>query len=47
MIGSELLAASVPILRETAMMIADPQVRYMGTIGGNTANGDPATICRR
>ena len=22
-------------------MIADPQVRYVGTIGGNVANGDP------
>jgi carbon-monoxide dehydrogenase medium subunit len=41
MIGSELLATYVPILRETAALIADPQVRYMGTIGGNAANGDP------
>jgi len=40
-IGSELLATSVPILREAAMLIADPQVRYMGTLGGNAANGDP------
>jgi carbon-monoxide dehydrogenase medium subunit len=40
-IGSELLAAKVPILRETALQIADPQVRYCGTIGGNVANGDP------
>ncbi len=40
-IGSELLATHVPILRETAALIADPQVRYMGTIGGNVANGDP------
>lgn len=30
-----------PILREAALQIADPQVRYMGTIGGNVANGDP------
>ncbi len=35
------LAAAAPILRETAELIADPQVRYMGTIGGNAANGDP------
>ena len=27
-IGSELLATKVPILRETALQIADPQVRY-------------------
>jgi aerobic carbon-monoxide dehydrogenase medium subunit len=40
-IGSELLAQHAPILRETAEVIADPQVRYVGTIGGNVANGDP------
>jgi carbon-monoxide dehydrogenase medium subunit len=31
----------LPILKETALLIADPQVRYRGTIGGNVANGDP------
>ncbi len=40
-IGSELLAARCPIIRETALQIADPQVRYCGTLGGNVANGDP------
>ena len=40
-IGSDLLAKKVPLLRETALVIADPQVRYVGTIGGNAANGDP------
>ncbi|WP_306259040.1 xanthine dehydrogenase family protein subunit M [Pararhizobium sp. IMCC21322] len=35
------LASAAPILREAALQIADPQVRYMGTIGGNVANGDP------
>lgn len=35
------IAAALPLLQETALMIADPQVRYMGTIGGNVANGDP------
>ncbi len=35
------IAKSLPILHETALLIADPQVRYMGTIGGNVANGDP------
>jgi len=40
-ITSELLAAKVPILREAALQIADPQVRYCGTVGGNVANGDP------
>src|SRR6185503_1417959 len=40
-IASDLLAAKVPVLKETALVIADPQVRYVGTIGGNAANGDP------
>jgi Aerobic-type carbon monoxide dehydrogenase, middle subunit CoxM/CutM homologs len=40
-IGSDLLAGKLPILRETSLSIADPQVRYVGTLGGNVANGDP------
>jgi carbon-monoxide dehydrogenase medium subunit len=40
-IASALLAGKVPILRETALQIADPQVRSLGTTGGNVANGDP------
>ena len=40
-IVSDLLAKKIPILRETSVLIADPQVRYVGTIGGNVANGDP------
>ncbi len=40
-IGSELIAAKAPILKQAAMVIADPQVRSLGTIGGNVANGDP------
>ncbi|WP_299859622.1 xanthine dehydrogenase family protein subunit M [uncultured Roseobacter sp.] len=35
------LEGAAPILREAALQIADPQVRYMGTVGGNVANGDP------
>jgi len=35
------LAEAAPILAEAARQIADPQVRYMGTLGGNVANGDP------
>src|SRR5580658_2999812 len=38
---SALIAARAPILAEAASVIADPQVRYLGTIGGNVANGDP------
>lgn len=41
MIQSELLAAKLPIIRETSLLIADPQIRYLGTLGGNVANGDP------
>src|ERR1700728_1285728 len=41
LIGSELLGSKIPLLRETSLQIADPQVRYLGTLGGNVANGDP------
>jgi aerobic carbon-monoxide dehydrogenase medium subunit len=41
LIGSEEIGTSLPILREAALLIADPQVRYRGTLGGNVANGDP------
>ncbi len=40
-IEHEGLAQAAPILREASLQIADPQVRYMGTVGGNVANGDP------
>lgn len=41
LIGHDGLATAAPILREAALQIADPQVRYVGTVGGNVANGDP------
>jgi len=41
LLASDEIAKSIPILHETATVIADPQVRYRGTIGGNVANGDP------
>jgi aerobic carbon-monoxide dehydrogenase medium subunit len=41
LIASDLLASKVPIIREASLVIADPQVRYVGTLGGNVANGDP------
>ena len=41
LIASDLLAANLPIIREASLQIADPQVRYVGTLGGNVANGDP------
>jgi carbon-monoxide dehydrogenase medium subunit len=39
---SELVRSKYPIIHETAMVIADPQVRNLATIGGNLAHGDPA-----
>jgi len=41
LLASDEIRQSLPILHETALLIADPQVRYRGTIGGNVANGDP------
>ncbi|MEZ5809473.1 MAG: xanthine dehydrogenase family protein subunit M [Zhengella sp.] len=41
LIAHEGLAAAAPLLREAALQIADPQVRNLGTVGGNVANGDP------
>ena len=42
LIASPLLRAKVPLLAEAAKLIADPQVRNRGTIGGDIAHGDPA-----
>lgn len=42
LIENAALTAAIPLLREAALQIADPQVRYVGTVGGNVANGDPA-----
>jgi aerobic carbon-monoxide dehydrogenase medium subunit len=43
---AELLASEplhvLPIFRQAANLIADPQVRNRGTIGGSLANADPA-----
>lgn len=41
LLASDEIAKALPIVRETALVISDPQVRYCGTIGGNVANGDP------
>ncbi len=41
LIAHDGLAAAIPLIREAALQIADPQVRYVGTVGGNVANGDP------
>ncbi len=39
---SDLLAKHFPIFRDVTKLIADPQVRNMGTLGGNLAHGDAA-----
>jgi carbon-monoxide dehydrogenase medium subunit len=41
LLASDEIGSALPILHEAALLIADPQVRYRGTIGGNVANGDP------
>ncbi len=41
LISSAILQARVPLLCEAAQLIADPQVRSRGTIGGDIAHGDP------
>lgn len=41
LIASQLLQERLPLLPEAALLIADPQVRNRGTIGGDIAHGDP------
>lgn len=41
LINDSTLADAAPIIAETSRQVADPQIRYKGTIGGNVANGDP------
>lgn len=41
LIASTLLQERLPLLPEAALLIADPQVRNRGTIGGDIAHGDP------
>ncbi len=41
LISSAILQAKVPLLAEASKLIADPQVRNRGTLGGDIAHGDP------
>ena len=41
LIASPVLQKNLPLLPEAALLIADPQVRNRGTIGGDIAHGDP------
>jgi carbon-monoxide dehydrogenase medium subunit len=40
--SSDLVQSRAPALAEAAGVVADPQVRNMGTIGGSLAHADPA-----
>ncbi|QDO99943.1 FAD binding domain-containing protein [Thalassotalea sp. PS06] len=40
-IASDILQQHCPLLVEAAKLVADPQVRNRGTIGGDIAHGDP------
>ncbi|MFM1858820.1 MAG: hypothetical protein RL133_320 [Pseudomonadota bacterium] len=41
LINSPIIQQHLPILSDAAKLIADPQVRNRGTIGGDIAHGDP------
>jgi len=41
LIWSTLVQEKCPLLVEAARLIADPQVRYKGTLGGDISHGDP------
>ena len=41
LINSEVLREYCPLLVDAAKLVADPQVRNRGTIGGDIAHGDP------
>lgn len=40
---SEVLATEAPLLKHTASLVGDPQVRHRGTLGGSLVHGDPAS----
>ncbi|MDG7006016.1 MAG: xanthine dehydrogenase family protein subunit M [Nitrososphaerota archaeon] len=39
--ASEVVGSECPILRQCALVVADAEVRNMGTIGGNISHADP------
>ena len=41
-ISSDAVQQNAPVIAEAAAIVADPQVRNMGTIGGSLAHADPA-----
>lgn len=40
--SSPLLRKKYPIIHDASLLIADPIVRNLGTVGGNVSHGDPA-----
>lgn len=42
LISSSIIREKCPLISEAAKLIADPQVRNRGTIGGDIAHGDPS-----
>jgi carbon-monoxide dehydrogenase medium subunit len=46
MIGSDLLATKIPILRETSLVIADPRSVMSARWAAMSPTAIPATICR-
>jgi carbon-monoxide dehydrogenase medium subunit len=40
--ASDLVRARYPILTDTSLVIGDPLIRNLATVGGNLAHGDPA-----
>ena len=40
---NKLVAKETPLLKAATSCVGDPQVRHLGTIGGATAHGDPAS----
>ena len=41
-VSSDAVQTHAPVLAEAAALVADPQVRNMGTIGGSLSHADPA-----
>jgi carbon-monoxide dehydrogenase medium subunit len=41
LVKSDLVRSACPVLTQTAGLVADPQVRHRGTIGGSVAHADP------
>jgi carbon-monoxide dehydrogenase medium subunit len=41
LVKDELVRSACPVLAQTAELVADPQVRHRGTIGGSVAHADP------